>query len=137
MQFIHLDRLQGLLELVQLQLVEVQGSLAGPLQQSLHRAGIDLADIGGRLDGTAMPQALDDPNHREKGQLAVLQQRALAFTEPLLANITIQSTDGLVLAHALSDRQIAGPEDVERWTVRIRAGEELQRPSLGLGHCAL
>jgi hypothetical protein len=38
------------------------------------RAGIDLTDIGGRLDGTAVPQTLDGSNRRGRRGLAVLQQ---------------------------------------------------------------
>jgi hypothetical protein len=137
---VHLIQLHGLeatLRSFQLQPVEILGPLAALFQQPLCGAGIDLTDVRRGLDGQALSKALDDPDHGRLGQLAVLQQRALAFTESLVADVAVQTPDRLVLAHLFGDGQVAGPEDIEGWTIRVRAGEERPRPRLGLDSSVL
>jgi hypothetical protein len=74
---------------LQLQLVEVLGPLAAFFQQPLDRAGIDLTDIRRGRHRQAISKALGDPDQGGRGQLAVLQQRALAFAEPPVADVTV------------------------------------------------
>jgi hypothetical protein len=130
---IHLDGFQRGLEFIQLEWVEIFGSPAGPFQESLHGAGIHVADVGGGLDGTAMSQALDDPDDRWQRQLAVFHEGALAFAEPAVADAAVQSTDGLVFARMFGDGQIAGPEEVEGLAVGVGTGEEFEGPRQGMG----
>src|SRR5262249_41986668 len=56
-QLVELDRLGRGRELVQLEAVEVLGAAAGPLEDAVDGAGVDVADVGGRLDRAAVPQA--------------------------------------------------------------------------------
>jgi len=69
------------------------------------------------------PQAFDDPHHRRLGQLGVLQERALAFAETMLAVAAVQTTNRLVLPHAFDHGKIPGIELVEPGTIGIGTGE--------------
>jgi hypothetical protein len=96
---IQLHGLQGAFGTLQLQLVEILGPLSALFEQPLDRSGIDPADVCRGLHGQAVSKALDDLDDGRLGQLAILQERALAFTESAVADVAVQPTDGLVLAH--------------------------------------
>ncbi len=84
MQFVELDRLGRLVELVELESMEVFGATAGLLEDAVDGAGIDVADVGGGLDRATMPEALDDPHDGRLGELGVSKEGALSLGEPML-----------------------------------------------------
>ena len=123
-QFIHLDRLERLIEVFQVQAMEIGGPFTGSFQQTLDAARIDFTDVCRRFHRTAMGEAFDNAHHGRFGQLGVLHEGTLAFTKACAAGLAVQPTNALAFAHPFNHGEIASIEAIEIGTVAVGAGKE-------------
>lgn len=63
MEFIHLDRVQRVLQVFQAQPVEVLGSQATSVHDPLDPASVHFTNVGRRFHGATVAKAFDDSNH--------------------------------------------------------------------------
>lgn len=127
MQFVELDRLGRRGELLELEPMEVFGPTAALLEDAVDGPGVDVADVGGGLDGTAVGKALDDADNGRLGEFGVPQEGALAFGEPAFAGRAVQAADVFGLTGPLDNREVGGVEAIEVGAFGVGAGEAVQR----------
>jgi len=100
MQLVELHRLGRRGEPLESQSMEVLGPAAGPFEDAVDGAWIDVADVGGRLDGAAVCEALL-ARAADRVADSLYPDRATDF-DAILARALAAIPDGLAKSHGLA-----------------------------------
>jgi hypothetical protein len=126
MQLVQLDHWWRRRQTIELQAMEIVRPSASGLQESLDGLRLDVTDIGGRLDGTAVGQTFDEANHSDEWQLGIVQESSLVLAKTLAAVGTVQTADVLVHAPLFNNAEVASGEAVETRAIRVGTGKAIQ-----------
>jgi hypothetical protein len=88
--------------------MSVVGMLSGDAGQPSDGVGIDADQASGGADATALVEVLEHGEGLLFGEMAVEEGRALALGEAVLARLTVEQSDVVLLAVAGADREVSG-----------------------------
>jgi hypothetical protein len=97
--------------------------LSGPAGQAGDGIGVDADETSGGADAVALGQVVQDGAGLLLGQMAVKEGRALAFGEAVLAGVAVEEANGIELAVAGANREIAGVALTVAGAVGVLAAE--------------
>jgi hypothetical protein len=105
---------------------EIPGPPVGGLPEALAGARVHLTDVGGRLEGTAMPQALEPTHPGDARELGVLPAGPLVVAEALPAVVPLRSADGGALVDPATGAEVTDPAAVEAGARGVGTGKPSQ-----------
>jgi hypothetical protein len=103
--------------------MSVVGVLSGQFRQADDRIAVDLDQASGLSDAAALGEMLEDGAGLLVGQMGMKQGRAPAFGEAVLAGVTVEQADVVVLAVAGADREISGVASAVEGAIELLAAE--------------
>jgi hypothetical protein len=103
--------------------MSVVGMLSDDAGQPSDGVGIDADQASGGANATALVEVLEHAESLFFGEVAVEQDRALAFGEAVLARLTVEQSDVVLLAVAGADREIAGVTGAVEGALRVLTAE--------------
>jgi hypothetical protein len=113
--------------------VGILGVFARQPRQPHDRVAVDSGETFGLANPVAFDQMLKNGDSFCLRQTRVEQRRALAFREPRLTSIAVEQANVLVLAVAITDREVAGAALTMKHALRILAAKRV-RSSMTVNH---
>jgi hypothetical protein len=103
--------------------MSVVGMLSDHAGQASDGVGIDADQASGAANATALVEVLEHGKGCFLGEMAVEQGRAFAFGEAVLAGLTVEQSDVVLLAVAGADREITGLTGAVEGALGVLAAE--------------